>query len=494
MPSLLDVARQRWAALAHWVPTRAAAVRLVLLGVLAISQVGSTTLPGALGQGAGDQAVYLPLVVEPPPLTCADLDAAWGVDWPRVLEVLDALIADDQTCGPEPLLSKKYAAHYNYGVQLEQAGDVDAAVVQYQAAFAIDPHRREAWSALVRLGRLPPPTPVVCQPDDVPILPYNPPWEGAEPYVSVQGRQLVLNGSTWHVKGVNYYPRAAPWYEFLPEATLADMTTELDVIVAAGFNTLRVFLWYDALFTCSPEDAVPLAEPFEKVDALLGLAHARGLKVILTLNDLPDLTYRPLYTDWARYDAQTAFIVERYRDEPTILAWDLRNEGDIDYGALAPNSARFTQQQVIDWLAHISQLVNGLDSNHLTTAGWLGNPLPTSALVDFLSFHHWSGADYLRNRMIYYRSRSGQPLLVEEVGRHTYSSTPPDPQAEAVQLDFFQTVVGAAEAEQAAGWVVWTAFDFYPPPGQPANYQHFYGLWRTDLSPKPALSVLPLGR
>jgi hypothetical protein len=123
----------------------------------------------------------------------------------------------------------------------------------------------------------------------------------------------------------------------------------------------------------------------------------------------------------------------------------------------------------------------------------LGNPLPTSAYVDFLSFHHWSGADYLRNRMAYYRSQSGQPLLVEEVGRHTYSSTPPSAQAEAVQLEFFQSVIGAAEAEQAAGWVVWTAFDFFPPPGQPANYQHFYGLWRTDLSPKPALSVLPLG-
>jgi endo-1,4-beta-mannosidase len=211
------------------------------------------------------------------------------------------------------------------------------------------------------------------------------------------------------------------------------------------------------------------------------------------LNDLPDLTYRPLYTDWARYDAQTAFVVERYRSEPTILAWDLRNEGDIDYGALSPDTARFTRQQVLDWLAHISQLVNGLDANHLTTAGWLGNPTVTSASVDFLSFHHWSGADYLRNRVAYYRSLSSQPLLVEEVGRHTWSSAPPDPQAESVQADFFQSVIGAAEAQNLAGWVVWTAFDFFPPPGQPANYQHFYGLWRTDLSPKPALSVLPLG-
>jgi hypothetical protein len=416
------------------------------------------------------------------------------VDWPRALQVLDALIAADQTCGPEPLLSKKYAAHYNYGVALEQSGQVDAAVAQYQAAVAIDPHRREAWAALERLGRLPAPTPVVCQPPGQLLsTPYEPPWAGAEPYLTVQGDQLVLAGQPYHVRGVNYYPRAAPWYHFLPEASPADMAAELDVIAQAGFNTVRVFLWHDALFTCSPEAAVPLAAPFAKVDALLGLAHARGLKVILTLNDLPDLTYRPLYTDWARYDAQTAFIVQRYRHEPTILAWDLRNEGDIDYGALSPDTARFTSAQVLDWLAHVSQLVVDLDPNHLTTAGWLGNPTVTAASVDFLSFHHWSGADYLHNRVDYYRSLTDKPLLVGEIGRHTWTTAPTSDAAEAAQADFFRANIDTAEADHLAGWVVWTAFDFYPPPGQPANYQHYYGLWRTDLSPKPALSVLPLG-
>ena len=58
-----------------------------------------------------------------------------------------------------------------------------------------------------------------------------------------------------------------------------------------------------------------------------------------------------LLVDWARYDAQTTYIVRRYRNNPVILAWDLRNEGDLDWGAdgRAPVA---TQEQVMSWLAH----------------------------------------------------------------------------------------------------------------------------------------------
>ena len=44
--------------------------------------------------------------------TCADIDANWGQNWPAVLDTLAQLVAADQSCGEEPLLSKKYAAHY----------------------------------------------------------------------------------------------------------------------------------------------------------------------------------------------------------------------------------------------------------------------------------------------------------------------------------------------------------------------------------------------
>ncbi len=429
----------------------------------------------------------------PPPATCADLDANWGQNWPVTLDVLGQLIAVDQSCGDEPLLSKKYAAHYIYGVALEEKGEVDPAIAQYRAALSIDPQRKEALDALVRLKALPKPTPPAClststpRPDPAPAATPD-----TTQFVTVQGDRLQWQGQPFQVKGVNYYPRHAPWQRFLSEADPAEMAQELDLIKQASFNTLRVFLWYEQLFTCQPEDAIPNEAALATVDKLLELARERNLKVIMTLNDLPDLIFRPLYTDHAHYDNQTIYLVRRYRNEPAILAWDLRNEGDINYGAQSAEDAKFSRQEVVDWLAHLSQLVREHDPHHLITAGWWGDPLPTAPYVDFLSFHHWTDTTELQKRISSYRKESDQPLLLGEVGYQGWTDSAEGPRAEQVQADKLGRAVKVAEKEKLAGWVVWTAFDFVPAAGQPLNEEHFFGLWRTDLTPKPALEVLPL--
>ena len=118
-------------------------------------------------------------VLEPPPVekavSCADIDTNWGNDWPAVLDALEQLIATNQSCGEQSLLSKKYAAHFNYAVSLENNGNLDAAIAQYQAALVIDPTHSEALDALVRLDALPEPTPPAClstvlpNPDPAPV-------------------------------------------------------------------------------------------------------------------------------------------------------------------------------------------------------------------------------------------------------------------------------------------------------------------------------------
>lgn len=269
------------------------------------------------------------------------------------------------------------------------------------------------------------------------------------------------------------------------------MAQELDLIAQAGFNTLRIFLWYEPLFTCQPEQAIPNQAAFAKIDKLFALAKARNLKLIVTLNDLPDLVFRPLYTDWTHYDNQTRYIVRRYRHEAAILAWDLRNEGDIDYGALASQEARATVEQVQNWLAHISPLVREEDPYHLLTAGWLEWPIATAPYVDLLSFHHWTTGAELQGRIKAFQELSSKPLLLEEVG---YPSGPTGDKAtqENQQAAQLAEAIQVTESLTMTGWVVWTAFDFVPEPGQPSNTEHFFGLWRTDLTPKPALEKLPL--
>ena len=268
----------------------------------------------------------------------------------------------------------------------------------------------------------------------------------------------------------------------------AEIEQELTLIAEAGFNTIRIFLWYDPLFTCQPEDAIPNEAAFALVDHVIEQAQQRDLKLIVTLNDLPDLTFRPLYRDWARYDAQTTYIVRRYRHEPAIIAWDLRNEGDLDYGARPGDDPRFTPDEVLSWLAHAEDLVRQHDPHHLITAGWWGDPLVTAEHVDFLSFHHWADSSSLQERLAEYPS--DQPILLEEVGYHSWGTAPQDARDEATQGDLLRQVIQTAENSQLAGWLVWTAFDFEPDPGQPINYEHRFGLWRSDLTPKPAVQMV----
>jgi hypothetical protein len=417
----------------------------------------------------------------PKPVTCADLDAAWAIsDWPQVLLILDQLQANSATCGPESLDVKRYAAHFSYAVALENTGEVNAAIEHYQAALALDGRRQEALNALYRLGALPTPTPPACNPSELP--PYTPTSSG--PFVSVEDSQTVLGKENFFIRGVNYYPRHAPWERFLIEGKLDEIAKELDLIADAGLNTLRAFLWYEPLFTCAPEEAQPAAEVFAKLDEFIALASERNLHLIITLNDLPDLHFRSLYTDWAHYDAQTIFIVNRYRDEPTILAWDLRNEADLDYGA-HDGSGRFERESVLAWLTHTAEIVRANDANHLITAGWWGDAAETAAAVDILSFHHWTDASELKSRIDALREQSSKPILVEEVG---YPSWGKD--GEVFQAETLEKVIEIAEQNQVAGWLIWTAFDFTPTGGQPDNPEYHFGVWRANLSPKPALDAL----
>lgn len=424
--------------------------------------------------------------------TCANVDANWGEDWTAALAALEELNALGLSCGGEPLPRKMYAAHFNYATALEDEGEVETAIEHYEAAFRLDPRRQEALSALIRLDALPEPTPPACTnpgtrlPD--PARPQSPDLSA---FVTTEDEQLMLDGEVFTIRGVNYYPRHAPWHRFLEEADPTEVARELDLIQAAGFNTVRIFLWYDPLFTCEPEDALPDEAAFRRVDMLLASARERELRVIVTLNDLPDLTFRPLYTDWARYDAQTVYIVRRYRHEPHILAWDLRNEGDLDYGAHREGEGRFSEEEVLKWLAHTSEVVREHDPHHLITTGWWGDPVATAPYVDLLSFHHWWDAERLQTRIEGYREQTNKPLLLEEIGYHSWAVAPHNPRSERTQAELLQVGLGIVEEEELAGWVVWTAFDFVPAAGLPATHEHFFGLWRSDLSPKPALDALP---
>ncbi len=423
--------------------------------------------------------------------TCSDLDAAWG-DWPAAIDVLQRLINSGQSCGPELLESKLYAAHFNYAVSLEGDSDAGKAVTEYLAAFALDPRREDALKALVRLNALPTATPSPCAPLDPDSAPPPASTADESALVRVDGQHLVLDGQPFRIRGVNYYPRHTPWDRFLAQADPLQMKTEINLIAGTGFNAIRIFLWYQPLFDCRNGQTVPDEATFGTLDTLLGLAAARGLKVLVTLNDLPDLYITPLYTADSTSDALTAYIVRRYRDNPAIFAWDVRNEADLDYRPGRDGIVRFARGDVLEWLGRTSRVIRANDPNHLITAGWWGNPTETSPDVDFLSFHHWEAPELLAGRIDAYQAANDKPILLEETGYSSWATGAQSGYEPQGQADALKQMVQTAEEKGLAGWMIWTAFDFEPAPGQVETYEHHFGLWTLDLAAKPALQALPL--
>ncbi|MCY4070606.1 MAG: DUF4038 domain-containing protein [Chloroflexi bacterium] len=312
------------------------------------------------------------------------------------------------------------------------------------------------------------------------------------PYIQLRGESLVEGEKAYKVRGINYYPARAPWRRFLLESTMPDVRSEMQLIRDAGFNSLRIFLWNGALFPCHDAPDRPSPAAFERLDQMMRLAAELDFRLIVTLNDMPDLTEYPLYANPSHVREQTRIIVSRYAGAPAIMAWDLRNEGDIDYGSRSILQRRFPRVQVLAWLRQTAELLRALDKNHLLTAGWLNEAHSTAPTVDFISFHHWSSAEDLQRRIRALQLSTAKPILLEELGYSTFGGLSPGAQAQALS-----SAISASEKADLLGWMIWTAFDFprtatcYPSPCESSdNPEHHFGIWDSDYRPKPALDAI----
>ncbi|MBN2303622.1 MAG: cellulase family glycosylhydrolase [Anaerolineae bacterium] len=350
------------------------------------------------------------------------------------------------------------------------------------------------WNTLI------PPTPTDprCSADEVArILQHMPTYvPGAGSFLALDADGFITqDGERFTVRGVNYYPARAPFQRFTG-SDRDTITADFDLLHAANINTLRLFVRYEGLFICPDSGAVPDPSAVLWLDSVIRLASARGLRMILVLHDLPNA---PFYADPSLALAQTAFLITRYRDEPAILAWDLRDGGDQDYAPtnyqgdpLPEMIAPVSRKQVLDWLARTAAAVRKLDPLHPITAGWRFDAEATISLVDFVSFQHYGDAQTLRERTAALRSLTDKPLLVIALGASTYGGF-----SEIEQAQRLRETVRAVEGDRLAGWLVWTVYDFptevtcWPDPcASLDDIRHHFGLWRADGSRKPAANAL----
>jgi hypothetical protein len=406
-----------------------------------------------------------------------------SADWQLVIQRLQHLKDTGQTCSGASLELRLYYAWLHYGAALDSNQQATAAQEAYQQALTYQPDGIEAQRRLAQF--LPTSVPAVaieqCAEPQQDLPAYQP---SSESFVRMEQGNFLVENAPFRIYGVNYYPQKSPFQYFLRETTAAEIEMELALIADSGINTLRIFLPYPNLFACSGTSSIPVAHAFELLDTLLQVSTEYGFRMIIVLHQ--DSDPAALYNGNPITYQQTSFIVQRYREEPAILAWDLRDQGDRDY-----REHGYSQQTVLRWLGETAIQIRSLDDNHLLTASWLEDATSTQEMVDFVSFQFYGEYPEFRQQLASLRAQSRKPILLTSIGYSTFEMD------ETIQRNYLYQAFEEAQYNQLLGWIVYMAFDYprtvtcTPPdcPGSGAPINHF-GLWNTSYFPKLAVDAV----
>uniref|UniRef100_J3L2L8 mannan endo-1,4-beta-mannosidase n=1 Tax=Oryza brachyantha TaxID=4533 RepID=J3L2L8_ORYBR len=251
---------------------------------------------------------------------------------------------------------------------------------------------------------------------------------GGDGFVRAQGTRFVLNGSPYYANGFNAY-----WLMSMAAdpSQRGKVTAALSEAAGHGLTVARTWAFSDGGGTnalqYSPGNYNE--NTFKGLDFVLSEARKYGIKVILSLvNSYDSFGGRKQYVNWARAQGQgigsddeffTNPVVKgfyknhiktvltrkntitgaAYRDDPTILAWELMNEPRCQ----SDLSGRTIQSWITEMAAH----VKSIDGNHMLEVGLEGfygastpsrvaavNPSGYQLGTDFIANNQVPGVDF----------------------------------------------------------------------------------------------------
>jgi mannan endo-1,4-beta-mannosidase len=345
-------------------------------------------------------------------------------------------------------------------------------------------------------------------------------------FVRVEGHQFVRNGRPYHFVGTNL------WYGCnlgaLAEGGDRDrLRRELDLLQSLGIDNLRVLGASEGLDQhntvwppLQPEPGVYDQRLLDGLDFLLAEMAKRDMVAVVYLNNywvwsggmsqyvawfegkpvpnpfLGEYSWPEFMEFSARFynhseanatfrrytemliNRENGYSGVRYRDDPTIMAWQLGNEprpGEGESGKL--NFGVFTE-----WVGETADFIRSLDPNHLISTGNEGLKGSIESAETYLDIHRFANIDYLTAHLwvlnwswydplksegtyadaerraieyldqhIAFAEELGKPLVLDEFGiprdRHSYS-----PEAGTVSRDlFYSRVFEHIQVNAAAG-------------------------------------------
>ncbi|XVF25050.1 hypothetical protein REPUB_Repub13aG0180500 [Reevesia pubescens] len=228
-------------------------------------------------------------------------------------------------------------------------------------------------------------------------------------FINTQGVQLMLNGSPFYANGFNVY-----WLMYMA----ADPSQKTKVSSAFqqakqhGLNIARTWAFSDG--GDRPLQYSPGSyneQMFQGLDFVVSEAKRYGIKLVLSfVNNYDQFGGKKQYVNWARNQGQsissgddffTNSIVKEYyknhiktvitrhnsltgvayKDEPTIMAWELMNEPRC-------------------WITEMASHVKSIDGNNLLEAGLEGFYGPSSSQKQQYNPNFQVGTDFIANNQI----------------------------------------------------------------------------------------------
>jgi endoglucanase len=217
----------------------------------------------------------------------------------------------------------------------------------------------------------------------------------------------------------------------------ANYITQADIkrIAQLGFNSVRPAM-NARLFLSEGENPVYQDEGFELLDNLIKWCKQSGIYVIIDMhaapggqtgqniddsaNDQPELFMNPTNQD--RLVALWVKIAARYKDEPTVAAYDLLNEPLPE----RTGAAKKYKSELEPLYKRITRAIRAVDTKHMITvegANWANDwsvftkPFDDNLVYQF-HYYCWDDPTKLKeiNQYLDARKRLGTPLWAGETG------------------------------------------------------------------------------
>lgn len=339
--------------------------------------------------------------------------------------------------------------------------------------------------------------------------------------------------------GINYWPVSSAMYWWL-RFDAGEVRRDFALISEAGFDSVRVFLLWEN-FQPSPKKVSDRA--LERLVTVADAASHAGLSLVPTLftghmsgaNWAPEwalnvgeesprfpvvsggkivrAALKNWYTDSNILKAQCLLareVASALGQHPALWAYDLGNENS---NCVVPPS----RDSAINWLEEITGEIRKVDSTHAITIGLhmedleedrnLG-PAEAGRVCDFLCMHgypiyaNWAASEtdamLLPFLGLITRWLGGRDVLFEEFGspavKHPRPGRPTllsEEQAAKFTRDATESLHGFG----FMGAMLWCYGDYAKwlwswPPLDSTEHERYFGLWRADHSPKPAVAEI----